>query len=164
MIPYDFSKIRYRYFFETDNHIQYIVKFGDGSRYFLDLPSHLPVYELSVFPVGLTEEQTPPLDLKDELTVGAIIKDFLIEYENSILYICDTNDKRASIRYRKFNSWHSRQSDAEFTKVDSTFVINNIQIFASLIVRESNPFYDEVIEVFLSQKDKRLKEKDQDND
>jgi Family of unknown function (DUF6169) len=164
METYNFLKIRYRYFFETDNQIQYVVKFGDGSRYFLDLPSHLPVYELSVFPVGLKEEQTPPLDLKIEITVGAIIKDFLIEYENSILYICDTNDKRASIRYRKFNSWHSRHNSAEFTKVDSTFVINNVQIFASLIVRESNPFYDEVIEVFLSQKEKRLKEKDQDDE
>jgi Family of unknown function (DUF6169) len=119
---------------------------------------------LSVFPVGLKEEQTPPLDLKVEMTVGAIIKDFLMEYENSILYICDTNDKRASIRYRKFNSWHSRHNSVEFTKVDSTFVINNVQIFASLIVRESNPFYDEVVEVFLAQKEKRLKEKDQDDE
>jgi Family of unknown function (DUF6169) len=164
MKPYDFLKMRYRYFFETDNKIQYVAKFRNGAHFFLDLPAHLPVYELTVFPVGLTEDQTPPLDLKVEITIGAIIKDFLIEYENSILYICDTNDKRASVRYRKFNSWYSRQTNIVFTKVDSTFFIRDIEIFASLIVHESNLFFDEIIELFLAQKEKRLKEKDPDTE
>lgn len=154
MEPYEFKKVRYQYSFETDNKIQYSAQFKDGSKFFLDLPFYIPVYEFAVLPIGLPKDQTPPLDLRIEMTIGAIIKDFLVAYENSVLYICDMKDKRAATRFRKFNSWYNRQNDLAFKKIDTRFFVFDIEIFASLIVHESNLFFDELIEIFLAQKEK----------
>jgi Family of unknown function (DUF6169) len=164
MTPYEFIRIRNTYTFFTDNDIKYNIIFFDGSHYFLKLPSHIPVYEGTVTPSMLGEHKSPPFDPRAEFTISNIFKDFLMTVEDSIVYVCDTSDKRPHVRNRKFNSWFDRSKDADIHKVDTHFVIKEVDVYASLIVHDLNPYRDEIVEIFLNQKKEREIEKNPDQE
>jgi Family of unknown function (DUF6169) len=102
-VPYSFQKFTDFYDFTTENGIDYRVKFADGAFLFVDFPSHLTVYEVAISPIRLGRYTTPPQDPRAEATFIKIFKDFLSEHQNSIVYVCDTNDNKQAARNRKFD-------------------------------------------------------------
>ena len=103
LLPYSFNQQTNDYRFETDNGLFYSVKFTDGSFYFADLPTHIPVFEVSISTISLGDNFSAPKDLRVELTIVEIFRTFFLIYENSIIYICDNLDQKQAARHRKFD-------------------------------------------------------------
>lgn len=153
-VPYSFQKFIDFYDFTTENGIDYRVKFADGAFLFVDFPSHLTVYEVAISPIRLGRYTTPPQDPRAEATFIKIFKDFLSEHQNSIVYVCDTNDNKQAARNRKFDMWYNKNKSEDIEKYDNTFIVGDTEIYASLIVHTLNQFKDSLKDIFLNQKEK----------
>jgi hypothetical protein len=149
--PYEVNSQGKIYKFTTDNGIFYNVSFSDGSFYFTNIEPHIPVYELAIKFISLGDHFSPPQDRRAEITIIAIIQSFLSDHTNSIIYTCDNIDERHHARNRKFNSWFNRYKSSDLEKYDSSFLVEDTEILASLIVHSQNPFREAVIKVFVDQ-------------
>ena len=149
--PYEVNYQDKTYKFTTDNGIFYNISFSDGSFYFTNIEPHIPVYELAIKFISLGDHLSPPPDKRAEITIIDIVQSFLSDHTNSIIYTCDNIDNRHYARNRKFNIWFNRYKSSDLEKYDSSFVVENTQILASLIVHAHNPFKEAVIKVFVEQ-------------
>ena len=149
--PYNFSQLLYDYEFRTDNGILYSVRFSNGAFMFVGLPPYIPVYEVSIDIIELGNKPSPPKDIRVESTIINIFRHFLMEHENSIVYVCDNLDNKHAARNRKFNTWFQRSKTNEIEKYDTYFTVESIEIYASLIIHAQNSFKSEVINIFLNQ-------------
>ena len=153
LLPYHFNQQGNDYRFDTDNGLFYSVKFTDGSFYFANLSAHIPVFEVSISTVSLGDYLSAPRDARIEITIVEIFRIFFLEHENSIIYICDNLDEKQAARHRKFDMWFRRHTGKELEKYDTHFLVESIEIYASLILHVNNPYRQELIDVFLSQVD-----------
>jgi hypothetical protein len=72
--PYSFSRQGNRYIFHTDHSVTYSVEFTDGSYYFFDLPTHIPVFEFTVGVLNAVDTFIQPYDERTEVTYRAYFK------------------------------------------------------------------------------------------
>ncbi len=137
----------------SDTGVYYLVKFSEGSYYFTGFPSYLSVFEFSISVINLGENLTPPLDYRVEATVVTILKTFLSNHENSILYICETRDNKQQARYRKFDTWFNQNllTIPELEKHDAYITYEDLEVLSSLIIHKENPFKDELVKLFFDQ-------------
>lgn len=84
------------------------------------------------------------------LTIANIFNDFFREKEKVVTYICDTADGKELARFRKFNIWFTKFNTNFFLKIDKSFYDSkqHITYYNSLIIRQDNPYKDEIIEAF----------------
>ena len=158
--PYNYTIRNNEYIFVTDYGIQYSIEIEDGSSYFISFKPYLTVYELSIDIVNVEQVISAPYDRRTELTILAIVKIFLQDHTNSVIYVCDSVDKRHRARNRKFDSWFQRNNDGTLEKYDVDFSTEGIEILASLIVHIDNPFKEELVQLFLEQPDGYDKDED----
>ena len=158
LLPYSFNQQTNDYRFETDNGLFYSVKFTDGSFYFADLPTHIPVFEVSISTISLGDYFSAPKDPRVELTIVEIFRTFFLIHENSIIYICDNLDQKQAARHRKFDMWFRRHTGKELEKYDTHFIVESVEIYASLILHANNPYKEELVGDFLSQVDEYNKD------
>jgi Family of unknown function (DUF6169) len=149
--PYEVNYQDKSYKFTTDNGIFYNISFSDGSFYFANIEPHIPIYELAIKFISLGDYLSPPQDRRAEITIIDIILTFLSDHTNSIIYTCDNIDNRHHARNRKFNIWFNKHQSTDLEKYDSSFVVENTEILASLIVHSQNPFKEALIKVFVEQ-------------
>jgi hypothetical protein len=149
--PYNYTIRNNEYVFVTDYGIQYSIKIEDGSSYFVTFKPYLSVYELSIDIVNVEQVLFAPFDHRTELTILTIVKLFFQEHTNSIIYVCDSIDRRHYARSRKFDSWFQRNNDGSLEKYDVDFSTEGMEILASLIVHIDNPFKEELVELFYQQ-------------
>ena len=153
VLPYKFTNQGNDYRFDTDKGLFYSVKFTDGAFYFANLPAYIPIFEVSISTVSLGDYLSAPKDQRIEATIVEIFRIFFLEHENSIIYICDNLDEKQAARHRKFDMWFRRHTGEELEKYDTHFLVESMEIYASLILHVNNPFKNKLIEVFLSQVD-----------
>ena len=151
VLPYSFNQQGNDYRFDTDKGIFYSILFSDGSFYFADLPPHIPVFEISIATVSLGDHISPPRDPRVEATIVEIFRLFFSDHENSIVYICDNLDQKQAARHRKFDIWFRSHAGKELEKYDTHFLVETVEIYASLIIHSLNSFKNELVKVFLSQ-------------
>ncbi len=151
VLPYNFKKQGNDYRFDTDKGLFYSVKFLDGSFYFVSLPAYVPVFEMSITTVSLGDHLSPPRDPRIEATIVEIFRHFFQEHENSIIYICDNLDQKQAARHRKFDMWFRAHTEKGLEKFDTHFIIESLEIYASLILHTDNSYKDELVKVFLNQ-------------
>lgn len=129
-------------FFTTDNGLHYIVSFDSDD---VSL-SHL-CYQLVIVNV---DNLPSPRDIKLRNTIVAIVEGFFASNNEVMLYICETGDGKQAMRNRLFQYWYSRyERKQEFTFLSASLkdeegVIN----YATLIIRNDNPDYAEVVNEF----------------
>jgi Family of unknown function (DUF6169) len=157
--PYNYIIRNNEYIFVTDYGIQYSIEIEDGSSYFFSFKPYLSVYELSIDIANVEQVIFAPYDRRVELTILAILKTFFQDHSNSIIYVCDSIDRRHHARNRKFDSWFQRNNDGTLEKYDVEFSTENMEILASLIVHVNNPFKDELVQLFLAQPDEYDKDR-----
>ena len=58
--------------------------------------------------------QKSPSDVKVRDTIIAIIDEFFVENNTTLLYICETGDKKQALRNRLFERWHRNNLLAQF--------------------------------------------------
>jgi Family of unknown function (DUF6169) len=147
-LPYNINQEGNTYKFNTDNGIFYNITFSDGSFYFTNLPSHIPVYEISIKVMSLGNHFSPPRDSRAELTIIDVIRTFLTNHTNSLLYTCDNTDNKHHVRSRKFNMWFNLFQNSQLEKYDAAFAVADIEILSSLIIHSQNPHKERLIKIF----------------
>ena len=82
-------------------------------------------------------------------TVKVIVEEFFAQGQPVMLYICDTMDDRQAVRDRLFQMWfHMYISNTTFTMYNEQVCIDNIQYFASIILRKDHPQHNLIINTF----------------
>ena len=75
------------------------------------------------------------MDLRIRNTILSIISDFWDDYEEVILFVCDSSDGRSESRMRLFHYWYKiLNSDNNVTKIDYSVE----QIKAAILAKKDN--------------------------
>ncbi len=149
--PYQLQEIDNDSFeFLTDSGIKYKVYFLDYSYIFSDYPAiTCPVYSFNIEAIEGNPD-TSPGDERVGLTVSKILNFFFNKINNVAVYVCETLDERQSARKRKFDSWFFRYGNKELLKEDCVAVVEDLEIFNSMILHKNNP---ELLQLILAYKE-----------
>jgi hypothetical protein len=137
--------------FATVHALTYEVRFTPSGYLFLkyaELNDY--TFELVIKLVAnATGSRTPP-DRRIVATIAVIFSAFLEQNKRVIVYICDTSDKRQTVRARKFNGWFEQyQSTTGLYKVDQTIMdAQGVIYLMSLITRTDNPLRRQAFDAF----------------
>ena len=90
------------------------------------------------------------VDLRVRETIKHILLDFWNNYDNVILFVCDSSDGRSAARMRLFNKWYYElNTDNSIIKID--FAVE--EILASLLSKRDNcllPFAEDELKQLFS--------------
>lgn len=129
-------------YFTTDKGLHYIVSFDPDDAILNTL-----CYQLIIINV---DNKPSPRDRKLRDTIVAIVEGFFAYNNEVMLYICETGDGKQAMRNRLFQYWYSQYE----RKYDFTFLSASIKDeegvvnYATLIMRNDNPNYADVLEDF----------------
>jgi hypothetical protein len=148
---YQTSKINERlYSFTTSVGCIYHCYFFDFSTAFSDYPELSP----KVFGFNLELKFKPeepvkiPLDKRIAATVTNILKAFLNEKENTVVYICDNSDRREKARFHKFYHWFKQFNDGSIVQLRGVIRAGNTNILNALLIHKDNPQLNDFIEAY----------------
>ena len=152
-MPYDFifeGEWDNAYTFDTVNNISYRVKFKPSGYLFDSYLWSFYAYELVIEVTENPHDKLPPLDRQIAPTIARIFEDFLQEKEKIAVYTCETADGRHLARMRKFDAWFKDFNPDFFLKIDRFLKDDKDDViyFNSLILRQDNPFKNEILEAF----------------
>lgn len=88
-----------------------------------------------------------PRDVKVRNTVLSVVDDFFEKNNTTLLYICETGDKKQSMRKRLFEYWFSTYKYKDnFTLISSSVIdLDGLLNHATIIIRNDNPNFAKVI-------------------
>ena len=134
------------YTFTTKNQIQYNILFSDAQHYFADyndIHSDLKIYSIDIQNIS---SKNAPLDFSTEYTIGAIVKNFFMNTDYSLLYICDISDNKQDKRKNKFKSWFENHNIGNLIlKKEKT--IKELY-HTTLLFHTENPHKDKIVFMF----------------
>ncbi len=140
------------YTFQTINQVTYEIVFKPTPYLFGEsaIFSYF-TYEFSIILVNNPMDREPPVDLKIPPTIAAIFTDFFNNAADTVvIYICDSSDGRQVFRKRKFDRWFEHYKYS-FIKIDSSFdEADGTHYPVSLILKERNPFRNEICAQFMN--------------
>jgi len=146
---YQISKINERlYSFETSTGCIYHCYFFDFSTAFSDYPDLAP----KVFGFNLELKHKPDkitgLDKRIAITVATVLKTFLNEKENVVVYICDNSDNHEKARFHKFTNWFKTYNDGNIIQLKGVIRAGNTNVLNALLIHKDNKQLNEFIEAF----------------
>ena len=138
------------YLFETSHQIGYAIKFKPTGYIFEGYVWASFCYEYIIEVRYNSSDRNPPLDPSFSLTITNIFHDFFQNKGTVVTYICGTADEKELARFRKFNIWFNKFNTDFFLKIDKSFfdALQNTTYYNSLIIRQDNPYKEEIIEAF----------------
>ena len=94
--------------------------------------------------------QKSPSDVKVRDTIITIIDEFFEKNNTTLLYICETGDKKQALRNRLFERWFSTyERKTQYTFVASSLKDDEgIENYAAIIVRNDNPDLSSIVSEF----------------
>ncbi len=130
------------FIFETVNSIIYEVRFKPSGYIFENDPEIQPfVFEISIVVLENPTGKGPPGASLVPPTIARIFGNFFEQHERVVVYVCDTSDKRGSVRQRKFENWFSYYKGVSYAQFNDTLVDDaGVPYSMSLIIRLDNPF------------------------
>ena len=130
------------YQFFTDNGVHCTVEFVLDDSLMSRETYHLVIVNVN--------HKKSPSDAKARDTIIAIIDEFFVENNKTLLYICETGDKKQALRNRLFERWFSTyERKAQYTFVASSLKDDEgIENYAAIIVRNDNPDLSAIIAEF----------------
>ncbi len=136
--------------FTTSLGCEYQCYFYDFSTPFSEYPDLAP----KVFGFNLELKYQPPelekigLDKRIAATVAIILKAFLHENENVVVYICDNSDNREKARFHKFYNWFKMYNDGSIVQLRGVIHAGNTNILNALLIHRDNPQLNEFIDAY----------------
>ncbi|MCW3091074.1 MAG: hypothetical protein JWP81_2143 [Ferruginibacter sp.] len=88
------------------------------------------------------------LDKRIAVTVTTILKAFLHENENVVVYICDNSDRREKARFHKFSNWFKIYNDGSIVQLRGVIRAGNTNILNTLLIHKDNPLLNDFIEAY----------------
>lgn len=130
------------YCFTTDYNIDYSIDFVED-----DLISADESYQLII--ANLNNKKAPK-DYKIKDTVLAIVEEFFSKNASTLLYICETGDRKQSMRSRLFEYWFATYKHKTIYTILSSSIIDEEGVinYATLIIRNDNPKLVQVVSEF----------------
>ncbi len=113
-----------------------------------DIPN---VYQLII---EKATDQIEPLDAKVAKTLGEIVEVFFRNKENSLIFICSDEDKKAKIRFNKFDRWYNNSEyKSVIIKMDNIIQIKisesgNQKMYTSFMFHRNNSNHEKLIEIY----------------
>lgn len=129
--------------FYTDHGVQYVAGFDKDD-------SSLPKTEVYQFSIINMNNKRSPRDSKVRRTIISIVENFFKLNNEVMLYICETGDRKQSMRSRLFEYWfnHYRKGWNVLLMDASIYDDAGIPNYAAIIVRMDNPHLAEVTKEF----------------
>lgn len=148
--PYQISRINERsYTFTTSIGCEYHCYFFDFSTAFLEYPDLAPkVFGFNLELKYKPEDKIIGLDKRIAVTVATVIKTFLNQKENVVVYICDTSDNHEKARYHKFTNWFKTYNDGSIIQLKGVIRAGNTNILNALLIHKENKLLNEFIEAY----------------
>ena len=130
------------YQFFTDHGVHCTVEFVPDDSLMSRETYHLVIVNVN--------HQKSPSDVKVRDTIIAIIDEFFVENNTTLLYICETGDKKQALRNRLFERWFSTyERKAQYTFLASSLTDDEgIENYAAIIVRNDNPDLSAIVAEF----------------
>ncbi|MCZ8215552.1 MAG: DUF6169 family protein [Cyclobacteriaceae bacterium] len=134
------------YSFTTDLNSVYLLYLVDNTDLFGLSGSGTIIYEFGFAVDGNRMDFSK--DPRVEATIIQFISDFFERFNNdAILYVTDQSDGRQAERKRMFDLWFTRnQSKVSVKLIKQDFI--NAPIYSSIILTESNPLLQEILNLF----------------
>ena len=144
---YTFNKATSTYNFTTKNDIEYKIVFIIDET--LDVVSEVHIENIYQIVIEKITAKIEPFDVLVSKTIQNIITAFFENIQNSLIYVCSENDKKAKKRFNVFNRWYNNSTLESITKVDN--IINcesegiTYTIYTSLLYHKENPNIDNIL-------------------
>lgn len=133
----------------TDGDYDFVT--AEGVRYSASFLEDVPLGGCDTYQFGFQkkEDTHSSYDAKVKATLLAIIRQFFVENENVLLYICDTSDGREAKRNRLFLRWFEEFADSvHFTMCAASAIVEGQGFYAAIIVENSNPRLEAILNDF----------------
>ena len=88
------------------------------------------------------------MDERTGRTIIEIIKLFLAERENAVIYVCDSKDGKEGSRRRKFDQWFRKYDDGSVIKVNGHISLPDLNIYNAILIHKDNPLKNRFIDAF----------------
>lgn len=126
------------YTFTTKHNIEYKIAFTNSNFF-----ENGNVFSIVIECVTMDR---PQIDDGVRLTIDSIISHFFSDKSRSLLYICETKDRRQLSRKVKFDRWFSYSSvKNQFERYDCVIPTEHESQHTTLIVNKENPSKSDVI-------------------
>lgn len=147
---YRISKINERlYSFNTSCDCIYHCYFFEFEAIFSEYPNLAPkVFGFNLELKHKPEDKKIGLDKRIAVTVITIVKAFLDEKENAVVYICDNSDNREKARFHKFTNWFKLYNDGNIIQLKRVIRAGNTNILNALLIHKDNKLLNEFIEAY----------------
>jgi len=148
---YTFDEDSKAYKFFTKNSIEYKIAFVVDETF-----SAISGIEINNIYQIIIEKVTDKVELFDSsvsLTLKNIIQQFFMNYENSLIYICDDTDNKALSRFNTFERWYlSSNMKSYISKVDNiitcTSESGSFILYTSLLFHNNNSNKETILEIY----------------
>ncbi len=130
------------YSFTSKNQIEYKIAFIDALYLFEGTSFFKEISNVFGLIIENTTSKNAPLDIEVQKTIEEIVSHFFENHQHSIIYLCDSSDKRALTRHRKFNRWYLKSAiKINLVKVDKIITTDeDTNHYVSLIFHKENSF------------------------
>jgi hypothetical protein len=147
--PYNYLLLKPDYYtFTTGSGTEYNCYFYTVEEIFSDYPSLAQrVYAFNLVLKNNLSFQKG-LDKRIAATVTEILKIFLHQKENAVVYICDNSDNREKARFHKFYHWFKQYNDGSIVQLRGVIRAGNTDILNALLIHKDNPQLNGFIEAF----------------
>lgn len=149
MQPYKYILLKPDYYtFTTPGGTEYHCYFYTAEEIFSDYPS----LSKKVFGFNIVLKDNPSLqkglDKRIAATVVAILKGFIDEKKNAVVYICDNSDGREKARYHKFSHWFRQYNDGSIIQLKGVVRAGGTNILNALLIHKENKYLNDFIEAY----------------
>jgi len=147
-----FDEITNTYNFITKNNILYRIAFIIDETFSTISGEEISnIFQLIVEKVG---EEIEPYDAKVSKTIEDIIDRFFQKIDNSLIYICSTENDKAKKRHEIFNRWYKKSKYHEvIIKIDKIIHVSinkseSQNLFTSFIFHKQNLNAEKLIKIY----------------
>ena len=149
---YVFDDITNTYNFTTKNSVLYRVAFIVDETFSTITGEEIPnVFHLVI---EKATDEIESYDAKVSKTIEDIIERFFRRVENSLIYVCSDDDKKAKQRHKIFDRWYEKSEYREVVvKIDNIISIKideiNIQkLYTSFMFHKDNSNFRKLIDIY----------------
>lgn len=135
---------------EEEGFVSFITDAGVLYSVGFDLSDIIVGYDSYQFSIVNVNHLKSPRDSKLKDTIMAILYDFFASNNEAMIYLCETEDEKQSMRSRLFQYWAISSDIKNEVTILSTCITDEegIKNHASLILRVDHPFYNEILADF----------------
>ena len=149
MQPYKYISLKPDYYtFTTLGGTEYHCYFYTAEEIFSDYPS----LSKKVFGFNIVLKDNislqKGLDKRIAATVVTILKNFIDEKKNAVVYICDNSDGREKARYHKFSHWFRQYNDGSIIQLKGVVRAGGTNILNALLIHKENKYLNDFIEAY----------------